>query len=195
MSLMLRKECEPLMVQHDLDICYVDIAEGRSLKICTPCGKTLITVPGITFNRMQPTREEIEYAYSLLDNWLSDHKQLLDDYVQAFSIAQGVESPENSWEVNGIKISWERQWGSRPDCYELQGPDMRAKVTADGGFNIIEMSYEEPYESMTILAPITIEYSDEVTQSLVQNLAERNHYRAVNRAVSEALSELNKCEA
>jgi len=92
MALLLRKACEPILSEADLDAYFADIdAQTKYLCLYTPCGKRFAIVHGVTFSRLHPTQAEIEYACDLLRDWCIRNQLLIDDYVDAFTILQRME--------------------------------------------------------------------------------------------------------
>lgn len=90
MSLMLRKECQEVLDNNGFNEYHVAIAQidrwdkNKVMSIVGPCGKELFKIKGVAFNRLTPTKMEIEYAVELLADFFRMHKK----DVQAFQKAQ-----------------------------------------------------------------------------------------------------------
>ena len=84
MSLMLRKACQPILDESNLQNYHTEIdndSGDRCLRIVGECGKPLMQINGINFSRAAPTKVEIEYATELLQAFLVKYKNKIDKYV------------------------------------------------------------------------------------------------------------------
>lgn len=100
MSLLLRKNCQPILDGANLAEYHVDIAEQKYLRIVTECGKPLVNIFGIKFNRLSPNEAEIEYATELLDNFMGTHLPLLNEYMEKKEAYKRNRVPKNDdWPV------------------------------------------------------------------------------------------------
>lgn len=90
MSLILRKNCQEHLNSIGLTSFHVGINDNKKLVIYTTCGKPFITVWGISFNRVSPTKDEIEYASELFNNFLIRHQQEIEDYINAYDNFYGL---------------------------------------------------------------------------------------------------------
>jgi len=82
MSLLLRKACQDILEQFGLGAYHVDLNSSKSLSIVAECGKPLVSIHGIRFNRVIPNQVEIDFAAELLDNFMGTHNNLLQDYLK-----------------------------------------------------------------------------------------------------------------
>ena len=87
MSLMLRLACQPVLDDADLDAYHIELS-NKQMVITTPCGKPLAYVQGVTFNKQNPTRSEIEYAAGLLRDWLARNMTNIETYLSALEDLQ-----------------------------------------------------------------------------------------------------------
>jgi len=82
MSLLLRKACQATLEGFGLGAYHVDVNSAKSLSIVAECGKPLVSIHGIRFNRATPNEAEINYASELLDDFMGTHNNLLQDYLK-----------------------------------------------------------------------------------------------------------------
>ena len=80
MSLILRKQCQPLLDNVGLKELHVE-AVDRGMYIKGTCGKTVLTVGGINFNSRTVTKAEVEYAVELFGTFMAKHGKALKKYV------------------------------------------------------------------------------------------------------------------
>ena len=84
MSLLLRKECQNLLTSHGLGNYHAAIGRHiRYLEIVGSCGKPFATIYGVLFSRNIPTKAEIEYAVTLLEDFLLAHKTTVQNFLKA----------------------------------------------------------------------------------------------------------------
>lgn len=95
MSIMLRKACQDTLEQFGLGSYHVDLNSAKSLSIVAECGKPLVSIHGIRFNRTIPNAEEIEYAAELLDNFMGTHNNLLQDYLKKEATLKKYKLPDS----------------------------------------------------------------------------------------------------
>lgn len=89
MALMLRKACQPILNDADLDAYHADIDDKtKNLCLYTPCGKHFAFVYGVRFGKVAPTAAEIEFATELLTHWLQKNKKTIEDYLIAWEAEQ-----------------------------------------------------------------------------------------------------------
>ena len=84
MSLLLRKQCQPVLDAVGLQNYHVRISDDmwKVLVISGECGKPLCRVEGIKFSKANPTAAERDYATELLDAWVVTHKAKIDNVVK-----------------------------------------------------------------------------------------------------------------
>ena len=82
MSLLLRKECQPVLDTYGLSTYHVDINCNNFLQITGECGKPLVVISGIRFSRSTPSKAEIGYAKELLDAFFGKHKAVVDEFIK-----------------------------------------------------------------------------------------------------------------
>lgn len=84
MSLMLRKACQEILDTNVLQNYHVDInVDTKQLDIVGECGRILVSIAGIKFVKLQPSRAEIEYAVELLNAFLVAHSSRIYTYLEA----------------------------------------------------------------------------------------------------------------
>jgi hypothetical protein len=109
MALMLRKACQPILSEHDLDAYHADLcASSKLFKLYTPCGKTFAIVTGVLFSSLRPTNDEIDFAVELLGDWLIRNQMQIDDYIDAFTKLQIIGEVPN--EENGLEIHYDSNY-------------------------------------------------------------------------------------
>jgi hypothetical protein len=117
MALMLRKACQPILNDADLDPYHADIdRQTKCMQLFTPCGKTFATVHGVNFSRLDVTKDDIEFACELLEIWLIRNKDKIEVYLDAFEILQRMEEPNHETTVDDVdyKVSTEQKWRLDP---------------------------------------------------------------------------------
>lgn len=80
MSILLRKECQPILDKAKLSELHVDIVE-KTLTIVGGCGKPLVMVGGIKFGTNNPRAAEIDYASELFEKFIATHGKAIKDYL------------------------------------------------------------------------------------------------------------------
>ena len=55
MSLLLRQACQPVLDEYGLGDYHTRISSNKYLAVVGPCGKSLFTISGIEFVRLQPS--------------------------------------------------------------------------------------------------------------------------------------------
>ena len=105
MALMLRKACQPSLDEANLHEFHADIdPSSKNLVLFTPCGKRFAIVHGVVFGRLQPTNGEIEYAVSLLQQWLAKNNVLIRQYIEAWVEFKSMTEPEEKIKTDTYKL-------------------------------------------------------------------------------------------
>lgn len=107
MSLILRRECQDQLDQAGLGSYHVEIKGGRgdnkNLCIVGECGQPFITLYGVSFAKLAPTRGEIAYAVELLREFLASHKVKIDAYLKAKIEFMKKEEPSRDSEIFALQ--------------------------------------------------------------------------------------------
>lgn len=150
MALMLRKACQPILDDADLDCYHADIDDNsKHLCLYTPCGKHFAFVHGVRFGKIAPTIAEIEFATELLEQWLKRNKKTIDDYLIAWEAEQRLGKMQTEHALsnnyafrlvtgNAHVISHRtgrRGYSSVPNGYVVSCPD-NSFITFDGNHRI-----------------------------------------------------------
>ena len=107
MSLILRKGCQDVLDENGMGQFHVDISDGKCLRLVTECGKPLVHIHGIKFNRMVPSEAEIQYAVELFDSFFAKHKNLLQEYIKQHEEYKKQEpKTREGWHVRFYKNSY-----------------------------------------------------------------------------------------
>ena len=104
MSLMLRKYCQNTLTNVGLADYHVGMSESKHMVIAGECGRPLLTVAGITFPKLAPTKVEIEYADVLLIEFLRTHKPEIDKYLKLHNRFLALPVPAQETDDFYIKI-------------------------------------------------------------------------------------------
>lgn len=86
MSLMLRKQCQPVLDANSLANYHVGISANKRLIVVEECGKPLLALSGVVFSNKTPTNKEIIYAVELLGDFIATHKLKIDLYIKELAI-------------------------------------------------------------------------------------------------------------
>ncbi len=92
MSLILRRESQELLNSNLLGDYHIDIDSNYNMAVVSTCGKPLFTIKGVTFAKRNPTLAEIEYAVSLLRDFLAMHNQDIKKYFVTLPIGQSAQN-------------------------------------------------------------------------------------------------------
>lgn len=110
MSLLLRKQCQPILNEVGLGDYHTRINSSKYLAITGPCGKPLFSITGIEFVRNQPTAKEIEFAAELLTDFCAIHKASIRSALiakKALFLADRPELPSNvSWSQKSRTVTF-----------------------------------------------------------------------------------------
>lgn len=115
MSLILRKDCQPLLDAAGLGDSHVQINSCKNLDIVGKCGQPLATVWGVSFTRKDPTRVEIEYCKELLEEYLAQYGKKVITYMKAlraFRALDPVLQNTKDYEISTIQ-EWRRKQGEQ----------------------------------------------------------------------------------
>lgn len=96
MSLILRKNCQPTLDSLGLNEHHVSINNNKALQVTCECGKPFLTLPGITFTRTTPSKDEIAYATELFQEFTKKHKKEIAKFLKdlaKFEKKPALESP------------------------------------------------------------------------------------------------------
>jgi len=113
MSLLLRKACQDTLESFGLSSYHVDVSSAKSLSIVAECGKPLVSIHGIRFNRVTPNEAEILYAADLLDNFMGTHNNLLQDYLKKEAAYKKYKLPESKVFEASVGSTYVRNIGHR----------------------------------------------------------------------------------
>lgn len=197
MALMLRKACQPILNDFDLDAFHADLdASTKSMRIFTPCGKLFATVSGVQFGGLNPTKAEIEFSTELLANWLQRNASKIEKYLEEFEILQRM--PPYRLEVDNIEVQCNTQWVSRSQdskvtgirCVEITQGDVVFTVNNLGQITKVDVRepLDFPADQYLILT------ADNYQKGMVL-LAEAIALSDQERLVEHLVAVLNTCES
>lgn len=92
MSLIIRKECQPLLDNLGLEDLHVELY-SKVLNICLEDGTPIIVLNGIKVNNTRPTKVEIAYVVELFSNFLETKNGKLKEYHLAYCEFTSTEKP------------------------------------------------------------------------------------------------------
>ena len=101
---MLRKASQEILDEYNLSDYHTAIEyNNRYLQIVGPCGKPLLKISGVVFTSKAPTNKEIDFATSLLTEFLIQHNKTIQDLLVAKAKLSATPLPEHpkGIEVNG----------------------------------------------------------------------------------------------
>lgn len=112
MSLILRRDCQNILDENGMGQFHVDISDQKHLRVVTECGKPLVNIHGIKFNRAVPSEAEIQYAVELFDTFFAKHRLLFKKFVDKQEEYKQLQPKEKKgWMVTYYNNSWTK---SRP---------------------------------------------------------------------------------
>jgi len=120
MSLLLRQTGDTTLAVHDLQAFHIGIDnESKQLKLVNNNGDQLLSLKGIRFSSMNPTKNEIKLALELLDGFLIKHwlmikayldkhtaftqRPVINDENQNFSIDEPHRGNDSQYHVNKLE--------------------------------------------------------------------------------------------
>lgn len=200
MSLLLRKASQDVLNQADLHEYHTDIIH-KVLHIVCECGKPFIIIPGITFNRPNPTKVEIEYAVELLENFLVDNAKAISKYMLLERNFQKIPPPKIP---KGVELSAGTnsyyQFGKESYYFILRYTDSMFKVRLDKG-NLLKSSdpkaitQDISFKNNTTLKELSIFKANFTLQEQYEQLLnEYADYKAKERKLQYMKSNLTSCE-
>ncbi len=191
MSLMLRKTCQIVLDNYNLQNYHVTISETtKCLAIVTECGKPLANIEGITFSRICPTKDEIVYASELLRDFLTTHKVQFGLYVTARNAFVKLKEIEMS-SKDGM-VYFNTNYGKPDDMY-LSYMDGPFKFHLDDVGNIakIEINDEKKAKPATLTA---YKYSGSKATKAYKHLDAYRQYKKEERIINDMLLALSTCD-
>lgn len=192
MALMLRKACQPILNDYDLDAYHADLnPDDKSLQIFTPCGKKFAMVSGVRFGTLNPTKAEIEFTTELLGDWLLRNKEDIDSFIEAFETLQRTPWPEDTdaFEIGSCRVYKDGKYVREP-----QGLNVRHNNVIYG----IDTEHKM-VASMTLLEPVRadtgVKLPLKVLEAGIVHYNQVMAHREAQRVVDTKLAELNSCES
>lgn len=208
MALLLRKACEPILSDADLDAYHADIhPHTKHMCLYTPCGKQFAVVHGVMFSRLHPTQAEIEYACDLLETWCVRNEKTIDEYVDAFAILQRMEEPKNKfWTKNRealieIKRSQESYYDQYTQKREYRHEVCGIQITYNNCIVSLNQDLEVSNLAFTTdegkvpLPKLGIKFDipKRILAEATARMEELNLYYGAQAKVDNTLKELNSC--
>jgi len=186
MSLILRKQCQDVLDTFKLQEYHTAISESQNcLKIVTECGKPLVNIIGIKFNRQQPTIAEIEFAVELLTAFLGTHAPTINSYItklRAFNKRPRLERKTKDFEIDSPY---------RAESTQCTFKDAPFKFTINNKNNKITVNtWGEP----SPYALTKFKYSPSKEKAARKYLKDLLAYEKDASALEAIKSELSKCD-
>lgn len=186
MSLMLRKACQPLLDNVGLNNYHVSIdPPSKLLRIDGECGDTLAVVKGITFTRINPTNQEIEYAVELFDAFIIKYSAEITNLVTAIKTAKAYSNPELPENVS-IKIELQRIKFNWRDYY----------VTINSKGHLLELileNFKETSSAILINKFNEVNIPDKLIMSFMKLYQQKEAFQKHRKLVDEAINALSTC--
>jgi hypothetical protein len=194
---MLRKACQPILNDFDLDAFHADLDPGtKSMRIFTPCGKLFATVSGVQFGGLNPTKAEIEFSTELLTNWLQRNASKIEKYLEEFEVLQRM--PPYRLEVDNIEVECSTQWVSRKQNSRITGircvtiTQDKVVFTVNNHGEVTKVDIREP---ITYPADYALTITADNYQKAMALLAEAIALSDQERLVEHLVAVLNTCES
>lgn len=189
MSLMLRKACQEILDENGLGRFHARINDStKCLTISTECGKPLVTLAGIQFNRVQPSAAEIEFATELLDSAIAKYRNQFTAYLKVWAELQAMPEPDHD-NFTIQQVSGYRQPAYWKVEYEQKNGASVQYTTKDDA--IVFSS------TQTVSNPSRIKthaFSEKEYQASLEALTEHKAYQKKQHEVNNLRNELNKCD-
>lgn len=191
MSLILRKECQPLLNIKGLGETHVAINGNKNLEIVGKCGQPLVSIHGISFTRREPSRAEITYCVELLEEFLDTHINEIVTYMNALQKFRALPIPDPS--SKGYEISVPAEWE--------MSRGYKAKLTYED-FPLIIQIFLDPQKALSIdiLDKVTIDdvsnyqFNPKHLRAARLYLTRYLDYEVEKTALSDMKIKLNTCE-
>jgi hypothetical protein len=198
MALMLRKACQPLLNENDFDGLHADVGTDNFLWIFTPCGRPLMPVHGVRFDRTAPTKQEVAYVPELLQNWLSKNKKQIDTFIDALAQKEKHELSKDDPRFKQFEISYTSGWDAKTQRQKekrvtqvgVHENNLNWQLTLDGKiFSVTWQDEHNPNSEKSLKLSTTLRNAAlDFAQKVDDNLKYENE-------LTEILSELNSCES
>jgi len=192
MSLFLRKECQTLLDEVNLQNYHIQINESsKCLEIVGECGQVLTTIMGIRLSRMAPTKDEIKLALELFDNFLAKHAVSFKQFIEAKFTADNAVIPKSVKGLKNIKVSKDYQGDHTLTFYAKNYTEEAIRINSKGNIHIPRINI-----NLVKNPNATLQYAltdEEVTA--IKTWIEAT--TAFNKAMEEKekiLSKLSSCE-
>ena len=195
MALLLRKACEPVLSDFDLDGFHADMDMHKRLRLFTPCGKPFATVHGVRFSRIHPTQVEIDYATELLADWCTKNEKLISMYLEAFEVVQRLPEPREQLYIKDRAGDWKSVIASsyRERVLQLETTDKSlGKVTML--LRIDHTIKSVKFENETVSLPVTIKIPEKVADQIKQQVREYIEHEEATDKAEMLLTTLNSCK-
>lgn len=199
MALMLRKACQPVLSEFDIDNFFADIDENsKILTIYTPCGKTLSQVHGVKFAITRPSKDEITYAVELLRDWLTRNRGTIEKFIVALEnkARYGIEDDDPRFEQYGIVYESEYNSGKRGRTgisqINFKIPKTNITVCIDGDLNFRTLNFmgkkKTSMKEVIALSPDILKEVADFAKVVKDSIKYSN-------AVEAILNEMNTCKS
>jgi len=194
MSLLLRKNCQPLLDNVGLTPYHVRINDNKHLQIVSKCGKPLVTISGIEFTRNQPSKDEIEFATELFAAFITANHQALEDHLQEV-IAYGALTPVPGTH-NDYVIGNHRDGGYQNPYEEHIHYDdgaFRIQLTTLGAIRTISYRATDGNPKPTIQELQNFVFNQATYDAALAYLDAYSAYQAATAHLQDSANELNQC--
>ena len=188
MSLILRKECQPILDECGLENFHVKIDDySKNLVIATECDRPFITVNGITFTRNKPTVKEIEYAKELFNAFIVKYNDQIQNYLNESKKLKQLENNLPKFEDNDIGFS--------PAFKQFQYIDNEFTIIINKDKLINKIKYKSETVDNGIVFPkdgifkLDKKLFDDMHKVLLQCIKHQEQYQLVEKIKNE----LNSC--
>ena len=192
MALLLRKACQPILNDADLDPYHADLdANTKEMKLYTPCGKHLATVAGVLFGGLRPTKVEIEFATELLATWLLRNKNLLANFINETEVLEKMGeavSSLNNFEIAHIFGRSRITSTKAKERYLVSIEQGAVKYCLDANGDLVRIELKET---------VSVALEHKLSKSnVLAGMSFLNEYLAISKQekkVATLLAELNTC--
>jgi len=194
MSLLLRQACQKSLDDFGLNNYHVRINEhSKTLTVVGECGAELINVHGIRFSRNTPTKDETEYAATLLDAFMGKHGVDVKDFITRNTLLKNTPKPVAK-DGENYDSSYEGYDEDNMNLYSyeytsIMGPFSVTVYTQDS--NIAMRTTNGPKPEKEALAYRVTHAMLKVARKKLQVYAD---YKVLEEEVDFVKSKLSKCD-
>lgn len=193
MSLFLRKACQELLDNVDMENYHVEVdKDTKCLKIVGECGQLFTVINGIRLSRIAPPMREINLAVELFDAFLIKHASTFHELAETRRIKANLKLPKKVEGLAGCEYH-EGKYGNPNSItfYVQKDPERKIQAYSDGDVTFYTRKIKTNKEDPSLLSAALSKKEEQLVHDWIKG---QKDFDNIHKREEKLLNKISSCE-